>query len=84
MLKMIESATKKCKSYLYEKRNQIPRRKQRGIKLEMPQGAGQLTLAAIAKCLQAITWLVARGNKKENPEKAQKVQNGGNGAWNGY
>lgn len=29
----------------------------------MPQGAGHLTLAAIAKCLQAITWLVARGNQ---------------------
>lgn len=24
----------------------------------------QMTLAAVAKCLQAVTWLVARGNKQ--------------------
>ena len=27
------------------------------------QATGYLTLAAVAKCLQAATWLVARGNK---------------------
>ncbi|MBD5394268.1 MAG: EamA family transporter [Lachnospiraceae bacterium] len=42
--------------------SQKPRRKQRGIKFETLQGAGYLTLAAVAKCLQAVTWLVARGN----------------------
>ena len=46
--------------------SQIPRRKQWGIKLEAPQGAGYLTLAAVAKCLRAVTWLVARGNKTKN------------------
>ena len=45
-------------------RSQRPRRKQQGIKLETPQRAEYLSLAAVAKCLQAITWLVARGNKK--------------------
>ena len=45
--------------------SQKPRRNQRGIKFETPQGAGYLTLAAVAKCLQAATWLVARGNKVE-------------------
>ena len=34
--------------------NQIPR----------CRATGYLTLAAVAKCLQAATWLVARGNKK--------------------
>ena len=47
--------------------SQKPRRKQWGIKFDTPQGAGVLTLAAVAKCLQAVTWLVARGNK--SPEK---------------
>ncbi|MBD5454861.1 MAG: EamA family transporter, partial [Lachnospiraceae bacterium] len=42
--------------------SQKPRRKQRGIKFETLQGAGYLTLAAVAKCLQAVTWLVACGN----------------------
>ena len=28
------------------------------------QATGHLTLAAVAKCLQAATWLVVRGNKK--------------------
>ena len=36
-----------------------------GIKLEAPQGAEHLTLAAVAKCLLAGIWLVARGNKGE-------------------
>ncbi|MCM1550806.1 MAG: hypothetical protein NC100_12700, partial [Clostridium sp.] len=31
--------------------------------LKRPKGRGMLTLAAVAKCLQAATWLVARGNK---------------------
>ncbi len=35
--------------------SQRPRRKQRGIKLETPQGAGYLTLAAVAKCLSQPT-----------------------------
>ena len=33
-----------------------------------------MTLAAVAKCLQAATWLVARGNKRENDEKTKKPQ----------
>jgi len=44
-------------------RSQRSRRKQQGIKLETPQRAEYLSLAAVAKCLQAVTWLVARGNK---------------------
>jgi len=31
--------------------------------LQRCRAAGYLTLAAVAKCLQAATWLVARGNK---------------------
>ena len=31
--------------------------------LQRCQAAGYLILAAVAKCLQAATWLVARGNK---------------------
>jgi hypothetical protein len=31
--------------------------------LQRCRAAGSLTLAAVAKCLQAATWLVARGNK---------------------
>ncbi len=52
--------------------SQRPRRKQRGIKFETPQGAGYLTLAAVAKCLQAVTWLVARGNKVDSDRIAAK------------
>ena len=48
-----------------KKHSQTPRRKQLGIKLKTPQGAGYLTLAAVAKCLQAVTWLVAHGNKNK-------------------
>ncbi len=32
--------------------------------LQRYRAAGYLTLAAVAKCLQAATWLVARGNKE--------------------
>ncbi len=32
--------------------------------LQRGRAAGYLTLAAVAKCLQATTWLVARGNKQ--------------------
>ena len=32
--------------------------------LQRYRAAGYLTLAAVAKCLQAATWLVARGNKR--------------------
>ena len=35
--------------------------------LQCCRAAGYLTLAAVAKCLQAATWLVARGNKKSPP-----------------
>jgi len=44
--------------------SQKPSSKLRGIKLAAQQAAGYLTLAAVAKCLQAVTWLVARGNKE--------------------
>ena len=32
--------------------------------LQRCRAAGYLTLAAVAKCLQAVTWLVARANQK--------------------
>ena len=44
--------------------NQIPRCKQRGY--QTCRAAGYL--AAAAKCLQAATWLVARGNKIRKAE----------------
>jgi lincosamide and streptogramin A transport system ATP-binding/permease protein len=36
-----------------------------------PQAAGHLTLAAVTKCLQAISWFVARGNKKGGMHMSQ-------------
>ena len=37
--------------------------------LQRCRAAGYLTLAAVAKCLQAATWLVARGNKAKRTAK---------------
>ena len=37
----------------------------RGIKQAAMQASGYVTLAAVAKCLRAVTWLVARGNQGE-------------------
>jgi len=36
------------------------------------QAAGSLALAAVAKCLQAVTWLVARGNKMIERDRMMK------------
>ncbi len=41
-------------------------------KSNTPQVAGYLTLAAVAKCLQAVTWFVARGNQIFRIEKAAR------------
>jgi len=38
--------------------------RERDYQIPRCRAAGYLTLAAVAKCLQAATWLVARGNKK--------------------
>ncbi len=37
--------------------------------LQRCRAAGYLTLAAVAKCLQAATWLVARGNKSKTAHR---------------
>ena len=61
--------------------NQKPRRKQRGIKFETPKRAGDMTLAAVAKCqavakwLLAVTWLVICGN--EFPDHALGILSDG-------
>ncbi len=39
--------------------------------LQRYRAAGYLTLAAVAKCLQAATWLVARGNKKTPQQRCR-------------
>ena len=38
--------------------------------LQRCRAAGYLTLAAVAKCLQAATWLVAHGNKRQTHRPA--------------
>jgi len=57
---LVKTATVLIFQEIYSQR---PRGKLTGIKLTTQQAAGSLTLAAVAKCLQAVTWLVTRGNK---------------------
>lgn len=33
------------------------------LRLQLSKGFGDMTLAAVATCLQTVTWLVSRGNK---------------------